>query len=271
MPEWLVVVILGIIEGITEFLPISSTGHMLLAQNWLPHQQSEAFFAIIQCGAVLAVLLVFSQRLKEMCSRWADAGTRDFIVKLMTAFILTGIAGLILKKLHFKLEKNPAPIAWATLIGGVVIIGVEWMNRGRQLRDEITWPVTIVMWIGQLLAVIFPGASRSGSTIILAMGIGSSRKAATEFSFLLGIPTLLAAGVLEAHSELKKAHLDPNGIPTHWPMVALGSVVAAVTAFVVVRWLLRYIQTHTFVGFGWYRIVLGVVILLLISRGLSGL
>jgi len=271
MPEWLVVVILGIIEGITEFLPISSTGHMLLAQNWLPHPQSEAFFAIIQCGAVLAVLLVFSQRLKELCTKLGDASTRDFFIKLLAAFVLTGIAGLILKKLHFKLEKNPAPIAWATLIGGVAIILVEWMNRKRQLKDTITWPVTIMMWIGQLLAVIFPGASRSGSTIVMAMAIGSSRKSATEFSFLLGIPTLLAAGVLEAHSELKKANLDPNSIPTHWPMVALGSIVAAITAFIVVRWLLRYILTHTFEGFGWYRVLLGAGILILISRGLGGL
>src|SRR6185312_4791452 len=100
MSEWLVVVILGIIEGITEFLPISSTGHMLLAQNWLPHPQSEAFFAIIQCGAVLAVLLVFSQRLKEMFTKWNDPATRDYFIKLMTAFVLTGIAGLILKKLN---------------------------------------------------------------------------------------------------------------------------------------------------------------------------
>jgi len=271
MPEWLVVVILGIIEGITEFLPISSTGHMLLAQNWLPHPQSEAFFAIIQCGAVLAVLLVFSQRLKEMFTKLGDPNTRDFLIKLITAFVLTGIAGLALKKLHFKLEKNPVPIAWATLIGGVVIIAVEWMIRGRKLKDAITWPVTIMMWIGQLLAVIFPGASRSGSTIIMAMAIGSSRKSATEFSFLLGIPTLLAAGVLEAHSELKKAKLDPTAIPTHWPMVALGSIVAAITAFIVVRWLLRYVLNHTFVWFGWYRIALGAGILILIASRVGGL
>src|SRR4051812_36530674 len=117
LPEWLVVVILGLIEGITEFLPISSTGHMLLAQHWLPHAQPEVFFAVVQCGAVLAVITVFAGRVKSLLTEWNLPENKDFILKLGVAFGLTVVGGLILKKLNFRLEKNAIPIAWATLVG----------------------------------------------------------------------------------------------------------------------------------------------------------
>src|SRR4051794_34275496 len=125
MPEWFDVFILALIEGVTEFLPISSTGHMLLAQHWLAHQQSELFLAVIQSGAVLAVLLVFTERVKQMLLGWRDKETQQYIAKLGAAFILTAIGGLILKKMHFHLEKNPVPIAMATLVGGILIIWIE--------------------------------------------------------------------------------------------------------------------------------------------------
>src|ERR1041384_6470309 len=142
-PEWLVVVILGIIEGITEFLPISSTGHMLIAEHWLPHKQSEVFLAVVQCGAVLAVLTVFAGRVKDMLVNFNKPENRDFVFKLATAFILTAIGGLILKKMHFRLEENPRPVAWATLIGGVLILLIEAAVSKKKLRDTITWPVAI--------------------------------------------------------------------------------------------------------------------------------
>lgn len=257
LSEWMVVVILGLVEGITEFLPISSTGHMLLAQNWLPHMQSEAFFAIIQCGAVLAVMTVFAGHVKQLLLRWSEPENKDYLMKLAVAFILTAIGGVLLKKLHFRLEKNAGPIAWATLVGGILILAIEWGIKGKKLRDEVTWQVAVAIGVGQLLAVVFPGLSRSGSTIMMALAMGVNRPKAAEFSFLLGIPTLLAAGVLEGKDALK----DPT---TNWGMIALGSIVAAITAFAVVKWLLRYVQTHTFNVFGWYRIALGAIILLLL-------
>src|SRR5687767_413398 len=114
MPEWLVVVILGIIEGITEFLPISSTGHMLLAEHWLPHKQPEVFLAVVQCGAVLAVLTVFAGRVKELLLRFNEPEHRDFVFKLGAAFLLTAVGGLILKKMDFELQENARRVAWAT-------------------------------------------------------------------------------------------------------------------------------------------------------------
>ncbi len=261
MPEWFEVLILALIEGITEFLPISSTGHMLLVANWLSHEQSEVFFAVIQSGAVLAVLLVFATRVKEMMTQWQQKETRDYVMKLVTAFFLTAVGGIALKKLGFKLPKDPMPIALATLIGGVLILVIEQMVRGKNLRETVTWPVAIAVGVGQLLAVVFPGLSRSGSTIMMALALGVARKPATEFSFLLGIPTLLSAAALETVSALK--HPEVTG-PVNWGMVIFGTVIAAITAFMVVKWLLRFIQSHTFVGFGWYRIGLGILTLALI-------
>ena len=256
MPEWLVVIVLGIIEGITEFLPVSSTGHMLLAEAFLPFRQSEVFLAVVQCGAVLAVLTVFAGRVKDLLINFNKPENRDFVLKLAVAFILTAIGGLILKKLNFKLEENPRPVAWATLIGGVLILAIEAAVGKKPLRDTVTWPVAIAIGVGQLIAVIFPGSSRSGTTILMALALGVSRPKAAEFSFLLGIPTLLAAGALKTYSELKHGEEHVN-----WTLILLGTLVAAVTAFVVVKWLLRYVQNHTFTVFGWYRILLGAIIL----------
>jgi undecaprenyl-diphosphatase len=260
-PEWLVVVILGIIEGITEFLPISSTGHMLIAEHWLPHKQSEVFLAVVQCGAVLAVLTVFAGRVKDLLANFNKPENRDYIFKLAVAFMLTAIGGLILKKAKFHLPEDPRPVAWATLVGGFLILLIEAAVARKQLRDSVTWPVAVCVGAGQLLAVVFPGLSRSGSTILMALALGVSRPKAAEFSFLLGIPTLLAAGAMKTLSELRhgEEHVD-------WSLIILGSVVAAITAFATVKWLLRYVQTHTFNVFGYYRIILGALILLLVRE-----
>lgn len=257
MPEWLVVVILGIIEGITEFLPVSSTGHMLLAEHWLPHRQPEVFLAVVQSGAVLAVITVFATRVRSMLTNWREPNNLNFIMKLGVAFFMTAAGGLILKKLDFKLEERAAPVAWATLIGGILILAIERAVRGKKLADELSWPVAVAIGAAQLLAVIFPGASRSGTTILMALAMGVSRPKAAEFSFLLGIPTLLSAGALKLVTA--KESLD-------WPMLLLGTAVAAVTAFAVVKWLLKFVQANTFNVFGWYRIVLGGVILLLLVK-----
>jgi len=258
VPDWFAVIILGVIEGITEFLPISSTGHLLLVENahWLP-QQSDLFNITIQSGAAVAVLFVFSTRVRDLLLRLDDPVTRDYLLKLVLAFVITGIGGLAVKKLGFRLPKETAPIAWATLVGGVVILLIEWALRGRRLGSRITWLMAVAVGLAQLLAAVFPGTSRSAATILIALALGLSRPAATEFSFLVGVPTLLAAGGLETYQALR----HPGAAATDWGLLALGTLVSAVTAFLVVRWLLRWIQTHSFVVFGWYRIVLGLAML----------
>lgn len=259
MPDWIAVVLLGAIEGVTEFLPISSTGHLLLAEHWLGHR-SELFNVVIQSGAVLAVLAVFAGRARQLLSGWNQPENRDYLLKLGVAFILTAIGGLALKKAGLKLPKETAPIAWATLFGGVLFVALERWLKGRPTTERISWAVAIAMGVAQLIAVGFPGASRSGTTILLALTLGLSRSAATEFSFLLGIPTLLAAGAKETLDSLKGHEAHES-----WPLIGLGTAVAAVTAFVVVKWLLGYVRHHSFTPFGWYRIAVGAAILLLLK------
>jgi undecaprenyl-diphosphatase len=258
MPDWLVVVILGCIEGITEFLPISSTGHLLLAEHWLGHH-SDLFNVVIQTGAVMAVVVVFARRVQELLTGWTRPDVQDYLIKLAAAFLLTAVGGLMMKKFGLKLPDNPRPVALATLFGGVGFLAIERWIRGRSTTDQITWTAALVIGGAQLIAAAFPGASRSGSTILLALAVGLSRPAATEFSFLLGIPTLLAAGAKETYDALK------DGTPHEpWSLIALGTAVSAFTAFLAVKWLLGYIRNHTFVPFGWYRIIVGALILLLV-------
>ena len=258
MPDWITVVILGILEGVTEFLPVSSTGHLLLAEHWLG-ARSELFNVVIQTGAVMAVLAVFAGRAKALAFGWRDPANRDYLAKLGVAFLLTAIGGLTLKKLGLKMPREVAPIAWATLIGGILFVAVEGWLRKRSSTDAVTWTIAIAVGLAQLIAVAFPGASRSGTTILIALVLGLSRSSAAEFSFLLGIPTLLAAGAKETLDAMKSHE-------THepWSLVLLGTIVAAATAFVVVKWLLGYVRHHTFTPFGWYRVAVGLAILLLL-------
>ncbi len=265
MPTWIAVLVLGIIEGITEFLPVSSTGHLLIAERWLHLHESDMFNVVIQCGAVLAVLPLFPDRLRQFLFKWREKSTQDYALKIMVAFVITGIGGLILDKNGFKLPKTLGPIAWALLIGGIGFILVEWWLRGRPLKNQITWPIVFAVALGQLIAAAFPGASRSGTTILLALILGLNRMAAVEYTFLVGIPTMLAAGGWEIFKTLRHHTGAP---PEDWGMVLLGFLVAAILSFIAVKWLLRYIQTHTFTLFGWYRIALaGVIVLGLIFLG----
>ena len=262
VPEWLAIILLGIIEGITEFLPISSTGHLLIAEKylliaekWLP-RQTDLFNIVIQSAAVLAVIPLFKERLKKMLAAGHDLVARDYALKVLVAFGITGVGGLILEKLNFKLPEKLFPIGMALLIGGVLILLIESRVNDRRWKHEVTWRLAVIFGLGQLVAAIFPGASRSGTTIMLALLFGMSRPAATEFSFLVGIPTMLAAGGYKIFKALKQ-----GAPPENWSMVLLGTVVSGIVSFIAVRWLLRYVQSHTFIGFGWYRIAVGAIIL----------
>ncbi len=264
MPDWIAVVILAVVEGITEFIPVSSTGHLLLTEHLLKVHESDLFNIVIQCGAVIAVLPLFPQRLYKFVFEWRQKETQDYLLKILTAFVITGAVGFVLDKKGFKLPENLMPVAWALLVGGVAFLVIEWWLRGKKMSDGITWPIVFAVAIGQLIAAVFPGSSRSGSTIMLCLLLGLSRPAATEFSFLVGIPTMLAAG---AWKIFQAFHHPIAGAPQeNWGMVLLATVIAAVVSFIAVKWLLRYVQTHTFNLFGWYRIALAIAVFLLLLR-----
>ncbi|MEW6664670.1 MAG: undecaprenyl-diphosphate phosphatase [Thermodesulfobacteriota bacterium] len=265
MFDWLAIVLLGIIEGITEFLPISSTAHLLIAEHWLP-RQSDLFNIVIQSGAVIAVLPLFPERLQQFAFRWRERATRDYALKILLAFAVTGVGGVLLDRAGFKLPENLGPVAWAMVVGGILFLLIEGRIRGRVLGGNVTWPAAAIVGAGQLIAAAFPGTSRSGATILLMLVMGLSRTAATEFSFLVGIPTMLAAGGLKIFRAVY--HSPSGGTPERWDWVLAGFVVSAAVSFLAVRWLLRYIQTHTFVIFGWYRIALGgVIFYILFTQG----
>lgn len=257
MNDLLQVILLGIIEGITEFLPISSTGHLLLAEQFGLGQRSELFNIVIQAGAILAVTVIYWDRLWKLATGLGDADNRVYIAKLALAFLITAVLGLVVKKLGFELPDTIGPIAWALVIGGVWMLAAEWLAGRRPAQTEILWTVAIAVGIGQVVAGVFPGTSRSATTIFAAMLIGgANRAAATEFAFLVGIPTMYAASAYSLYGELKA-----GGGSENWTDVAVGFVVSAVVAFIAVKWLLRYIQSHRFTAFAWYRIALGAGLL----------
>lgn len=266
MSEYIAVVLLGIIEGITEFIPVSSTGHLLIAQHWLltnwSQPQKEFFTVVIQSGAVIAVIPLFRQRFHQFFFRLGEPTTRDYLLKLFVAFAITCAGGYVLDKRGLKLPDQLLPVAIAIFVGGVLFIAVEQWLFKRELKSYVTWSIAIAVGIGQLIAAAFPGTSRSGATILLALLLGLNRPAAIEFSFLVGIPTMLAAGGLKIFKALH--HADAPHEP--WELILIGTVVSAIVSFIAVKWLLRYVQSHTFTAFGWYRIALGLVIFIFLMR-----
>ena len=264
MTDLLAALLLGIIEGITEFLPISSTGHLLIAEHWLGHR-SDLFNISIQAGAILAVVLIYRQRLWQLLTGLREANNRDYALKLGAAFAVTAVLGIAVKKLGFELPERIEPIAWALVLGGVWMILAEQIaaRRAQQLgeRSEISWLVAILVGIAQVVAGVFPGTSRSGATIFVALLFGTTnRAAATEFTFLVGIPTMFAATAYEL------VDVIGNGQAAHedWSALAIAFVASALTAFVAVKWLLQYIQTHRFTAFAIYRFVFGAALLMLV-------
>ena len=257
MDSYLQVILLGIIEGITEFLPISSTGHLLIAEHWLGHR-SDLFNVAIQAGAILAVVVIYWRRLLDLAFHFTRPENRDYTFKLALAFGITVVGGFAAKQLGLELPETIAPVAWALIIGGIVIFAVEAYAARLPENERATWPVAIAVGLAQILAAVFPGTSRSAATIFAAMLAGmTSRPAAAEFAFLVGIPTMFAA---TAYETLKLAR---GGGLAHenWTELAIGFVVSAIVAFIAVKWLLRYVQTHRFTIFAWYRLVLGALLL----------
>jgi undecaprenyl-diphosphatase len=260
--ELLAALLLGIIEGITEFLPISSTGHLLIAQYWLG-ARSDLFNVVIQAGAILAVVLIYRQRLWQLLVQWRQPEHRDYLLKLGVAFGVTAVLGLAVAQAGFQLPETVTPIAWALVIGGFWMIAAERLAERRPESSRITWTVAILVGLAQVVAGVFPGTSRSAATIFIAMLAGTrNRGAATEFAFLVGIPTMFAASAYELMRYYRAGGGDED-----WSAFGVAFLASTLTAFVAVKWLLGYIRTHRFTVFAWYRIVLGVALLLGLPAG----
>jgi undecaprenyl-diphosphatase len=255
------VILLGIIEGVTEFLPISSTGHLLIAQHWMG-QRPDLFTIAIQAGAILAITLVYRNRLTELLiTRFGIASNRDYLLKLLFAFTVTSVGGLTVKHFGFELPHEVTPIALALIIGGVVILIVEFIVANRPPSSLITWNVALWVGVFQVVAGVFPGTSRSAAAIFAAMLAGATmRPVAAEFAFLVGIPTMFAATAYQMYSDIDKFGAQS----IDWFSLGIGFAVATVTGFLAVKWLLSYVQTHRFTIFAWYRIVFGVFLLLVL-------
>ncbi len=251
--------LLGLIEGITEFLPVSSTGHLLIAEHWLGHR-SDTFNVVIQAGAILAVTLIYRERIWQLITGLNERDKRDYAFKLTLAFVITAILGFIVTRLGFKLPETVTPVAWALVLGGVWMLAAEWVASRRPPSSRITWTVAILVGLAQVVAAIFPGTSRSAATIFVALLAGTNnRPAATEFAFLVGIPTMFAASGYELLKQF-----NGGGVHEDWTALTVAFVISTVTAFVAVKWLLGYIREHRFSAFAVYRIVLGIVLLICI-------
>jgi len=251
--------ILGIVEGLTEFLPISSTGHLILAGDLLHFNDARGklFEIVIQSAAILAVVWEYRARLaKVLRGAFSDAAAQRFILNVAIAFVPLAALGLLFGKAIKAHLFNPITVATTFILGAFVILWAE--RREHRIRvesvDDMNWLDALKLGIAQAFALI-PGTSRSGATIIGGMLFGLSRKAATEFSFFLAIPTLIVASLYQAYKERALLSMDDLG------MWGVGFVASFVSAFLCVRWLLRYISSHDFTIFAWYRIVFGLVVL----------
>ena len=258
--------LMGVVEGLTEFLPISSTGHLILADALLDFShavggdKAKVFEIAIQTGAIFAVILVYMQRIRDtLTGLTSDRQAQNFAINVLAGFFPAVIMGLAVGKAIKAHLFTPTVVATTFILGGIIILVAERMAKQRpQARiatvDDMSLTDAIKVGFIQCLALV-PGTSRSGATIIGGMFLGLSRKAATDFSFFLGIPTLIGAGAYSLYKE--RALLSAQDIP----LFSVGLVFAFLSAWGCVRWLLRYVSSHDFKPFAWYRIAFGILIL----------
>ncbi len=282
MLEILKAIIYGIVEGVTEWLPISSTGHLILVEQLIPFKEtSEDFFGmfdvVIQLGAILAVVVLFWNKIwpfdLSAKERGGKSGLMSFVkmdimtlwFKILVSCVPAAVIGILFDEVFERLFYNPVCIAIALIVFGIAFIVIENWNKGRKPQitklSEITYQTAVWIGVFQVIAAVFPGTSRSGATIIGALMIGVSRKIASEYTFFLAIPVMFGASLLK----LLKFGFAFTGIEI--ACLLIGCVVAFVVSIFILRFLLSYIKKHDFKVFGWYRIVLGIVVL---AAGLLG-
>jgi undecaprenyl-diphosphatase len=247
--------VLGIVEGLTEFLPVSSTGHLIVAGDLIGFNGSsaEVFDVVIQLGAILAICVLYFQRLfKVLIGLHSDPAARRFAIAVIVAFLPAAVIGLALHDFIKNVLFSPYVVCASLVVGGIAILVIERFEPKTRFHEVEDFRTATALKIGffQCLAMV-PGVSRSGATILGAVLIGVDRKTAAEFSFFLAIPTMLGASTLDLWKARHMITADDTGI------IAIGFVAAAVSALFVVRWLVNYVSHHDFSAFGWYRIVFG--------------
>lgn len=274
MLEILKVILFGIVEGITEWLPVSSTGHMIILDEFIKLDCTpeflEMFLVVIQLGAIMAVVILFWNKIfpfqfKDKTKPVIEMDKIMLWVKIVVACIPAAVVGLLFDDVFEALFYHAIPVALALIIFGVAFIIVERRNKGAKPRvktlDDITFKTALIIGVFQLIAAIFPGTSRSGATIVGALLIGVSRSVAAEFTFFLAIPVMFGASLLK----IVKFGLSFTAIEAG--MLILGMVVAFAVSVFVIKFLMDYIKKHDFQVFGWYRIILGILV---IALGICG-
>jgi undecaprenyl-diphosphatase len=254
-------IILGLVEGATEFIPVSSTGHLILAADWLNFEgdRAKTFEVFIQLGAILAVVWLYRAKVFGVLRNLGhDPLARQLMINLMIAFLPAAIIGFLVHDWIKEYLFNPLTVAWAMLVGGFIILAIEWWNPPEKVEDVDHVPMSKALGIGvaQVLS-LFPGVSRSGATILGARGLGLSRRAAAEFSFFLAIPVMFAAtgyDLVKSRDTLSAADA---------PVFAVGFIVSFLSAIVVVKAFLGFVSRHSFRPFAWYRIVFGALLLMM--------
>ena len=264
MSDWLTALILGVVEGLTEFIPVSSTGHLLLAKEALGLTEArwDTFIVLIQLGAILAVVALYFGRLwRVLLDLPTEPGARRFVLSVLIAFLPSAALGLVLHDFIKAVLFDPRIVCVTLIVGGFALIALErWAPAPRQ-TEAMTFPLRTALGVGlfQCLSLI-PGMSRSGATIVGGLLLGVSKRAAAEFSFFLAIPTMVGAFALDAWESRDAITTDDMGL------IAIGFVVSFVVGVIVVRTMLNFVERHGFAPFAWWRIVVGVLGLFLLSR-----
>ena len=260
--------IMGVVEGLTEFIPVSSTGHLILAASLLnmPGEKIKLFEVVIQTGAIMAIVSLYAGKLWDtLVGLPREAVAQRFMANVLIGFFPAALAGFLFIDFIKGVLFQPLVVALGFIVGGVVILWAEWLQkRGSRVHieevDQVRWTDALKVGLVQCTALV-PGVSRSGATIIGAMLLGFNRKAATEFSFFLAIPMLFGAAAYDLYKNRDLLSMADV------PLFAVGLLFSWLSAWVCVRWLLRFVAHHTFVAFAWYRIAFGALILLTATLG----
>lgn len=266
MNDTLRAVILGIIEGVTEFLPVSSTGHLLLAERFFGLGEGafwDSFTVLIQLGAILAIVGLYFVKLSRVAvGMFTNADDRRFVIGVLVAFLPAVVVGLIAGKYIKTVLFNPWVVCFSLIVGGAILLWIDQLELKPREHDATKFPLLMYLWIGiaQCFAMI-PGVSRSGASIVAAMLLGSDKRAAAEFSFFLAIPTMIGAFAYDFYKNRAEMTMDHLGI------VAIGFVVSLITAVIVVQTFLTYVTRHGFTLFAWWRVIVGTLGLIALALG----
>jgi len=266
LADLLKALILGIVEGVTEFLPVSSTGHLLLVERFMDLDRDnfwKTFAVLIQLGAILAILVIYFQRLWQIAlGMFSDPASRRFVIGVLIAFLPAVILGLLFGSFIKSVLFNPWVVCFSLIAGGAVLLWVDQQDFNPRHHDATTFPLPMYLGIGiAQCAAMIPGVSRSGASIVAAMLFGADKRAAAEFSFFLAIPTMVGAFVYDFYKNRADMTMD------HGLVIAVGFIVSFITAIIVVKTFLGYVTRHGFALFAWWRVVVGTLGLIALALG----